>query len=141
MRDLTGHVRKGDVRLKEAVDANLGSAPGIPQAIQKAKQIMTRNANVNSVSADAGKLDGSSDMSSGEGMRLQIPINASGPEVSAAQDFVKRPENDDATVEITEPVTNGQPADENPIGESVMNLRRTMPEFSKKDFDRLLKSL
>lgn len=141
MRDLTGHVRKGDVRLKEDVDANLGSAPGIQQAIQKAKQTMTRNANVDTVSADAGKLDGSSDMSSGEGMKLQIPVNASGQEISTAQNLVKNQANDDMQIQFTKPMTNGQPADENPIGESVMNLRRTMPEFSKKDFDRLLKSL
>lgn len=146
MRNLTGRVRKGDIVLKEqnGVDANLpgNGAPGIAQAITNAKQVMNRNSNVSTVSADAGHLDGSNDTTSGEGMKLEIPVNASGQEIATAQNLVKNQSNDDMQIQFTKPVTNGQIQDSNnTMGESVNNLRRTMPEFSKRDFDKLLKSI
>ena len=74
--------RKSELRLSEDVDANLGSANGIQAAQMKAKQLMSKNPNVNAASADAGKLDGSSDSSSGEGMKLQVPVDAKGSQLS-----------------------------------------------------------
>ena len=143
MKSLTGRVRKSDLALREqnGIDANLTSAPNVAQAVIKAKETMNRNPNVSSVSADAGKLDGSSDMQSGEGMKLQIPVNASSQELSTAQTIVKSQNNDDMQIQFTKPVTNGQVQDDNSVSESVNQLRRTMPEFTKKDFDQLLKSI
>ena len=143
MKSLTGRVRKSDLVLREqnGIDANLTSAPNVTQAVIKAKETMNRNPNVSSVSADAGKLDGSSDMQSGEGMKLQVPVNASGQELSTAQTIVKSQNNDDMQIQFTKPVTNGQVQDDNSVSESVNQLRRTMPEFTKKDFDQLLKSI
>ena len=143
MKSLTGRVRKSDLVLREqnGIDANLTSAPNVAQAVIKAKETMNRNPNVSSVSADAGKLDGSSDMQSGEGMKLQIPVNASSQELSTAQTIVKSQNNDDMQIQFTKPVTNGQVQDDNSVSESVNQLRRTMPEFTKKDFDQLLKSI
>lgn len=143
MKSLTGRVRKSDLVLREqnGIDANLTSAPNVAQAVIKAKETMNRNPNVSSVSADAGKLDGSSDMQSGEGMKLQVPVNASGQELSTAQTIVKSQNNDDMQIQFTKPVTNGQVQDDNSVSESVNQLRRTMPEFTKKDFDQLLKSI
>lgn len=143
MKSLTGRVRKSDLVLREqnGIDANLTSAPNVAQAVIKAKETMNRNPNVSSVSADAGKLDGSSDMQSGEGMKLQVPVNASSQELSTAQTIVKSQNNDDMQIQFTKPVTNGQVQDDNSVSESVNQLRRTMPEFTKKDFDQLLKSI
>lgn len=143
MKSLTGRVRKSDLVLREqnGIDANLTSAPNVAQAVIKAKETMNRNPNVSSVSADAGKLDGSSDMQSGEGMKLQVPVNASSQELSTVQTIVKSQNNDDMQIQFTKPVTNGQVQDDNSVSESVNQLRRTMPEFTKKDFDQLLKSI
>jgi hypothetical protein len=143
MKSLTGRVRKSDLVLREqnGIDANLTSAPNVAQAVIKAKETMNRNPNVSSVSADAGKLDGSSDMQSGEGMKLQVPVNASSQELSTAQTIVKSQNNDDMQIQFTKPVTNGQVQDDNSVSESVNQLRRTMPEFTKKDFDQLLRSI
>ena len=76
---------KSQLRLNEdGFDANLGTANGIQQAQIKAKQMMNNNPTINSASADAGKLDGQSDTTSGEGVNLQLPVNATGAQLATA---------------------------------------------------------
>ena len=135
---------KSQLKLAEGIngiDANIGSANGIQQAQMIAKQLMNRNPGVVSASADAGKLDGQSDMSSGEGLKLQVPINASGKQLAQAQNMVKDQSADDAQITFTKPQTPSS-VDNNGLGESrIIEMRKNSIPFSKKELSNFLNSL
>lgn len=135
--------RKSELRLSEDVDANLGSANGIQAAQMKAKQIMSKNPNVNAASADAGKLDGSDDSSSGEGMKLQVPVNAKGSQLSSAQSMIRNQSNDDMEVEFTKDAndTTSQDQANESLKERLANLRENSIPFTKKSLTSFLKSI
>lgn len=135
--------RKSELRLSEDVDANLGSANGIQAAQMKAKQIMSKNPNVNAASADAGKLDGSDDSSSGEGMKLQVPVNAKGSQLSSAQSMIRNQSNDDMEVEFTKDAndTTSQDQTNESLKERLANLRENSIPFTKKSLTSFLKSI
>lgn len=135
--------RKSELRLSEDVDANLGSANGIQAAQMKAKQLMSKNPNVNSASADAGKLDGSADSSSGEGMKLQLPVNAKGSQLSSAQSMIRNQSNDDMEIEFTKDTnsTDSQDQANESLKERLANLRENSIPFTKKSLTSFLKSI
>ena len=135
--------RKSELRLSEDVDANLGSANGIQAAQMKAKQIMSKNPNVNAASADAGKLDGSDDSSSGEGMKLQVPVNAKGSQLSSAQSMIRNQSNNDMEVEFTKDTndTTSQGQANESLKERLANLRENSIPFTKKSLTSFLKSI
>ena len=135
--------RKSELRLSEDVDANLGSANGIQAAQMKAKQIMSKNPNVNAASADAGKLDGSDDSSSGEGMKLQVPVNAKGSQLSSAQSMIRNQSNNDMEVEFTKDTNNTTSQDQanESLKERLANLRENSIPFTKKSLTSFLKSI
>ena len=134
--------RKSELRLSEDVDANLGSANGIQAAQMKAKQLMSKNPNVNAASADAGKLDGSSS-SSGEGMKLQVPVDAKGSQLSSAQSMIRNQSNDDMEVEFTKDTnsTDSQDQANESLKERLANLRENSIPFTKKSLTSFLKSI
>lgn len=135
--------RKSELRLSEDVDANLGSANGIQAAQMKAKQIMSKNPNVNAASADAGKLDGSDDSRSGEGMKLQVPVNAKGSQLSSAQSMIRNQSNNDMEVEFTKDAndTTSQDQANESLKERLANLRENSIPFTKKSLTSFLKSI
>lgn len=135
--------RKSELRLSEDVDANLGSANGIQAAQMKAKQIMSKNPNVNAASADAGKLDGSDDSSSGEGMKLQVPVDAKGSQLSSAQSVIRNQSNDDMEIEFTKDTnsTDSQDQANESLKERLANLRENSIPFTKKSLTSFLKSI
>lgn len=135
--------RKSELRLSEDVDANLGSANGIQAAQMKAKQLMSKNPNVNAASADAGKLDGSSDSSSGEGMKLQVPVDAKGSQLSSAQSMIRNQSNDDMEIEFTKDTnsTDSQDQANESLKERLANLRENSIPFTKKSLTSFLKSI
>ena len=131
--------RKSELRLSEDVDANLGSANGIQAAQMKAKQIMSKNPNVNAASADAGKLDGSDDSR----MKLQVPVNAKGSQLSSAQSMIRNQSNDDMEVEFTKDAndTTSQDQTNESLKERLANLRENSIPFTKKSLTSFLKSI
>ena len=135
--------RKSELRLSEDVDANLGSANGIQAAQMKAKQLMSKNPNVNAASADAGKLDGSGDSSSGEGMKLQVPVDAKGSQLSSAQSVIRNQSNDDMEIEFTKDTnsTDSQDQANESLKERLANLRENSIPFTKKSLTSFLKSI
>lgn len=93
---------KKQLMLKEdGLDANLGMSSSIQAAQMKAKQMMSKNPTVTSASADAGKLDGQMDSQNGEGVRLELPVNANGKQLSQAQKMVSDTNADDAQITFT----------------------------------------
>ena len=128
--------KKGELMLKEdsaGLDANIGPANGIQQAQMKAKQLMNKNPGVNSASADAGKLDGQSDSSSGEGVKLEVPVNATGKQLAQAQRMTKDQGADDTQI---------TPANDGSTNESrIVEMRKNSIPFSKKELTNFLKSI
>lgn len=133
--------RKGEIMLKEdgaGVDANIGTANGIQQAQMKAKQLMNRNPGVNSASADAGKIDGQNDKTSGEGVKLEVPVNATGSQLAQAQRMTKDQSADDTQITFTK----DNPSDGDSTNESrIVEMRRNSIPFSKKELTNFLKSI
>ena len=133
---------KSQLRLNEDVTASLGSANGIQAAQMKAKQLMAKNPNVDSASSDAGKLDGKNNQGSGEGVKLQVPINASGSQLANAQNMVNNKSNDDMEIEFTK----NTPNDNNTNNESkeydrLKDLRENSIPFTKDSLAKFLRTI
>lgn len=133
-------VKRGAVKLKEDnnVTANLPSANGVQDAIQKARKIQATQP-VGNVEGPCSDVDASSDRGTGEGMKLEIPSNATGSDLAAADRFVKQQDNGNAHLVITKPTVNGVP--QGGTNESIDRLRRNSIEFTKKEFSDFLKTL
>ena len=130
--------KKGELTIKEDVDANIGSANGIQQAQMKAKQLMNKNPGVTSASADAGKIDGQDDSNSGEGVKLEVPVNATGKQLAQAQRMTKDQGADDTQITSTK----DNPSDGDSTNESrIVEMRRNSIPFSKKELTNFLKSI
>ena len=124
---------KAELLLREGgLDANIGSADSIQQAQLKAKKMMNQNAGVDSASVEAGKADGQADSQSGEGVKLQIPINATGKQLAQAQKMTKDQGSDDSEIQF---VKN----DSNSTNESkIYEMRMNSVPFTKRELSKLL---
>lgn len=133
---------KSQLTLNEDVTASLGMANGIQAAQMKAKQIMAKNPNIDSASSDAGKLDGQNDQSTGEGMKLQVPINASGSQLSNAQSMVRNQSNDDVEIEFTKDTpSDNDMANESKEYDRLKDLRENSIPFTKKSLSEFLRTI
>ena len=131
---------KSQLKLNEenGIDANIPQSDNIKQAQIKAQQAMNQNAGVTSASIDAGKADGQSDTQSGEGLKLELPVNANAKQLSQAQKMTKDQGADDAQITFTKQ----QPSSSNSLGESRMvEMRRNSIPFTKKELNSFLNSL
>lgn len=138
-------VPKTALTLKEDVDANIGTASGIQQAQMKARQLMNQSPSVNSASADAGHLDNQTDSNSGEGMKLELPVNANGKQLAQAQHMVQDQSNDDMQVTFTKPQINGQiqgeGTNESVKAKKLVEMRNNSIPFTKKELNVFLSTL
>ena len=124
---------KNELMLREDIDANLGSADSIQQAQLKAKKQMNQNAGVTSASIEAGKADGQADTQSGEGIKLEVPVNATGKQLAQAQKMTKDQGSDDAQITFTK-------EDPNSTNESrIYEMRMNSVPFTKRELSELLK--
>ena len=130
---------KSSLKLKEDVDANIGTANGIQQAQMKARKLMNNNPSVSKASADAGHLDNQNDQNSGEGMKLELPVNATGRQLSQAQHMIQNQNNDDMQVSFTKPQINGEIQGTNES--RIVEMRKSSIPFTKKELSTFLKSL
>lgn len=124
---------KKQLMLKEdGLDANLGMSSSIQAAQMKAKQMMSKNPTVTSASADAGKLDGQMDSQNGEGVRLELPVNANGKQLAQAQKMVSDTNADDAQITFTK--NQDTMATESRLSE----LRANSVPFSKNEINEII---
>lgn len=128
--------KKSQIRLRENVDANIASAKNVTDAITQARQNISNNSNVNTSSIEAGKMDGKQNTQSGEGMKLQVPINASGSELSSLQNIVKNPNNDDMQIQFTKPMNQGTTTTE-----SIDYIKKSAIPFTKKELSSFLQTI
>lgn len=134
---------KKQLKLKEDIDAAIGSANGLQQAQQKAKKLINQNPSVDSASADLGKLDGQNDASTGEGTKIQLPINASATQLNSVQQMSKNQANDDVEVEFTKNDTNNSSSSTNESRKNrkLVEMRYNSVPFTKKELSSFLKSI
>lgn len=134
---------KKQLKLREDIDASLGSANGLQQAQQKAKKLINSNPSVNSASADLGKLDGQKDTSSGEGTKIQLPVNAPASQLNQVQQMSKNQGNDDVEVEFTknDSSSSSSSTNESRKNRKLMEMRYNSVPFTKKELSSFLKSL
>lgn len=134
---------KKQLKLREDIDAAIGSANGLQQAQQKAKKLINQNPSVDSASADLGKLDGQKDTSSGEGTKIQLPINASATQLNNVQQMSKNQANDDVEVEFTKNDTSNSSssANESRKNRKLVEMRYNSVPFTKKELSSFLKSI
>ena len=131
---------KSQLKLNEAlgIDANIPQANGIQQAQMQAKQLMNRNAGVTSASIDAGKADGQQDSQSGEGLKLEVPVNATGKQLAQAERMTKDQGTDDAQITFTKPQTNSSFG----TNESrIIEMRKNSIPFTKKELHNFLREI
>lgn len=129
--------KKSQIRLSE-MDANLGVSDSIEQAQMKAKKIMNQNSSVQSASADAGKMDGQNDASTGEGVRLEVPVNATSQQLATARRMTKDQNSDDAEITFTKPNHSNSTS----IGESrIAEMRKSAIPFTKSEMTKFLMEL
>lgn len=134
---------KKQLKLKEGIDAAIDSANGLQQAQQKAKKLINQNPSVDSASADLGKLDGQNDTSTGEGTKIQLPINASATQLNNVQQMSKNQANDDVEVEFTKNDTNNSSSSTNESRKNrkLVEMRYNSVPFTKKELSSFLKSI
>lgn len=124
---------KKQLMLKEdGLDANLGMSSSIQAAQMKAKQMMSKNPTVTSASADAGKLDGQMDSQNGEGVRLELPVNANGKQLAQAQKMVSDTNADDAQITFT------KNQDTMTTESRLSELRANSVPFSKNEINEII---
>lgn len=127
---------KKQLMLKEdGLDANLGMSSSIQAAQMKAKQMMSKNPTVTSASADAGKLDGQMDSQNGEGVRLELPVNANGKQLAQAQKMVSDTNADDAQITFT------KNQDSMTTESRLSELRANSVPFSKNELDEMFNGI
>ena len=131
---------KSQLKLNEddGFQANIGQANGIQQAQLRAKQLMNRNAGVESASIDAGKADGQEDTQGGEGLELKVRVNANGKQLAQAQQMTRDQGLDDAQITFTKPST------ESSFGTNesrIIEMRKNSIPFTKKELHNFLKDI
>jgi len=127
---------KSQLKLNE-LDANLGQAVGIRAARDKAQRVISSNPGVDSASIDAGKADGQSDMQSGEGLKLELPLNANGQQLQQAEKMTKDQGSDD--VQIMFKKENGSASATNES--RIKRIRENSVAFTKTELGDFLRNL
>ena len=131
---------KSQLRLNEAIglDANIPPTNGIQQAQLRAKQLMNQNAGISSASIDAGKADGQQDASNGEGLKLELPVNATGQQLAQAERMTKDQGADDAQITFTKPQSSSSLG----TNESrIVEMRKNSIPFTKKELHKFLREI
>lgn len=134
---------KKQLSIREGLDASLGTANGLQQAQLKARKTINQNSNVDSVSGDLGHLDGQNDTSSGEGTKIQIPVNAPASQLNTVSQMAKSQANDDVEVEFTKnnDANSQTSTNESKKRKNVMEMRYNSVPFTKEELSKFLKSL
>lgn len=131
---------KKQVKLKEGLDASIGTANGVQQAQMKAKNAMAQP-NVTSASGDLGKMDGQNDSNTGEGVKIQLPVNASTQQLNNVQSMAKNSANDDMEVEfVKNDASTNNGTNESIQNKKLVEMRRNSVSFTKKELSDFLAS-
>lgn len=129
--------KKSELRINEGIEANIGQAANMQQAAIKAKQVLNQNPSVKSASTDLGKVDGETNSNSGEGLKIQVPVNANASQLDKVQQMSRGGSYDDTEVEFTK----GSETTTTENTERLKKLRENSVPFTKKELKSFLISL
>lgn len=135
---------KKQLKLREGIAAAIGSANGLQQAQQKAEKILDQNSNADSANADLGKLDGQNDTSTGEGIKIQVPVKKKdGTQLSNIQRMAQNQQNDNVEIEFTRDDSNNSSSSTNESRKNskLVEMRYNSVPFTKKELSSFLKSI
>lgn len=129
---------KKDLRLNEdnGINANISSASSIRHAQVMAQKYANQNSGVTGATIQAGNADNQHD-SNGEGIKIELPMNASGQELAQADAMTRNQNMDDAQITFVKPQSSTNNTNESKITELKMN---SIP-FTKAELHNFLTNL
>lgn len=139
---------KSQLRLnEEGFVATAPNAKNIRQFVAQGSKIMNQNPNTKLVQNQLGQMDNQNDSNTGEGLKVSLPANATGAQISRVQNLASKPENDDMSVDLT-PATSNTSSDSSSLETNSVAPRKVMDEmrrnsipFTKKELNKFLNSL
>ena len=134
---------KSQLRLNE--NGFVATAPGVKdvrQFVTQGSKMLNQNPNVKLVQNQLGQMDQQKDSSTGEGLKVSLPANATGAQISRVQNMASRPENDDMSIDLT-PATSNTSSDSSSItNESkIIEMRKNSIPFTKKELHKFLREI
>lgn len=137
---------KKDLILKEFkaggnnVVATVPGATNVRQFVNKGAQTYNQNGNVGLIQGEMGQFDNQNDANTGEGLGVDLPVNATGQQISKVQNMANQPGNDDMKINLTPPTTETDQTDS--LGENkIIKMRENSVPFTKSELTEFLKSL
>jgi hypothetical protein len=134
---------KRQLRLNE--DGFVATAPNVKdvrQFVTKGSKMMNQNPNVKSVQNQLGQMDHQNDASTGEGLKISLPANATGAQISKVQNMASKPENDDMSIDLTPSTSNTSSDSSSMTNESrIIEMRRNSIPFTKKELHKFLREI
>ena len=137
---------KKDLILKEFkaggnnVVATVPGVTNVRQFVNKGAQTYNQNGNVGLIQGEMGQFDNQNDANTGEGLGVDLPVNATGQQIAKVQNMANQPGNDDMKINLTPPTTETDQTDS--LGENkIIKMRENSVPFTKSELTEFLKSL
>ena len=137
---------KKDLMLKEFkaggnnVVATVPGATNVRQFVNQGAKTYNQNGNVGLIQGEMGQFDNQNDSNTGEGIGVDLPVNATGQQIAKVQNMANQPSNDDMKINLTPPTTETDQT--NSLGESkIIKMRENSVPFTKSELTEFLKSL
>ena len=134
---------KRQLRLNE--DGFVATAPNVKdirQFVTQGSKMMNQNPNVKSVQNQLGQMDHQNDTSTGEGLKISLPANATGAQISKVQNMASKPENDDMSIDLTPSTSNTSSDSSSMTNESrIVEMRKNSIPFTKKELHKFLREI
>lgn len=134
---------KSQLRLNE--NGFVATAPDVKnvrQFVTQGSKMLNQNPNVKLVQNQLGQMDQQKDSSTGEGLKVSLPANATGAQISRVQNMASRPENDDMSIDLT-PATSNTSSDSSSIANEsrIVEMRKNSIPFTKKELHKFLREI
>ena len=137
---------KKDLVLREfnaggnSVVAAVPGATNVRQFVNQGAKTYHQNGNVGLIQGEMGQFDNQNDSSTGEGLGIDLPVNATGQQIAKVQNMANQQGNDDMKINLTPPTNDAE--DSNPLGEGkIAELRENSIPFTKLELTEFLKTL
>lgn len=133
---------KKDLMLREGnnVVATVPGAKNVRQFVNQGAKTYNQNGNVGLIQGEMGQFDNQNDSNTGEGIGVDLPVNATGQQIAKVQNMANQPGNDDMKINLMSPTTETDQA--NSLGESkIIKMRENSVPFTKSELTEFLKSL
>jgi hypothetical protein len=122
------------------VVATVPGATNVRQFVNQGAKTYNQNGNVGLIQGEMGQFDNQNDSNTGEGIGVDLPVNATGQQIAKVQNMANQPSNDDMKINLTPPTTETDQTDS--LGENkIIKMRENSVPFTKSELTEFLKSL